>query len=292
VYFCISLLDIIPNIMALYSFRYSSLTSTTLLGSLTVPSTMLFSKCILRKVFSCHHYVGVLLCVLGGTLTVYMDAWGDDDDINNKGTTTTTTTVEYDGQQQQHSFIGDLLAIASAVMYGLGDCVAEYSVKHMDRYEYLGMLGFFGVLITGAIFPWLEHDGLHDLFHISKSAEKLEVAGLMAWFIFSVFLYYVMEARFLVSSDATLLNLSMQSVNLWVFAFTMMTYRDTASPPPTFALSLLFVASGVFLYEVGFCHNNKGICGRPCRRRSRSNSGVEIIREEAPAINYQSLVLG
>jgi hypothetical protein len=35
IYFIISILDVFPNLMTLLSFRYTSLTSTTLLGSLT-----------------------------------------------------------------------------------------------------------------------------------------------------------------------------------------------------------------------------------------------------------------
>jgi Solute carrier family 35 len=278
-YLCFSLVDIIPNFMSLYSFRYASLTSTTLLSSLTVPSTMFFSRLILRKSFSGHHYVGVLLCVLGGTLTVYVDAFGSDDDAGTSRNPDASTGY-------QHAYVGDLLAIASAAMYGLGDCIAEYSVKNLDRCEYLGMLGLFGALMTGLTIPLLEYEAVKDLFHmISATTDALPVAGLLLWFVASVCLYYVTESRFLMSSDATLLNLSMQSVSLWVYLFTLTTYGGSSHPPPTFFLALVFVGTGVFLYEMGFCE-----AARRCRKRSRSRSQVEIVQEEHGAvINYQTL---
>lgn len=295
-YFGMSIVDVIPNFMSLYSYRYTSLTSTTLLSSLTVPSTMLFSRCILRKQFSGHHYIGVLLCVLGGMLTVYVDAFGDstrttsaNDSIANNSTAFANTVVEPPGQPQK-SYIGDVLAICSAVMYGLGDCIAEYSVKHIDRCEYLGMLGFFGILITGAAFPLLEYDAIRDLFHIIASGQEgVKVVVLFLCFIASVCFYYVTEAYFLVTSDATLLNLSMQSVSLWVFLFSVAAYQGNRQPPSTFFLALLFVGSGVFIYEMGLVMAVRRRL--PCHQRSRSSSQVEIVPEERePVVNYQTLV--
>lgn len=276
IYFGISLLDLVPNFMALISFRYTSLTSSVLLGSLTVPSTMFFSRHLLSKVFQSHHYVGVLLCVLGGSLTVCMDVLGGDPSSSGA---------------QSHSYIGDLLAIASALTYGLGDSVCEYSVKHIDRNEYLGMIGLFGALLTGITFPFIEYEALKDLFNISTTSEKLQVGGLMLCFILSVFSYYLTAARFLVSSDATLLNLSLQSVNLWAFVFTIASSSRDGEPPWSFYLALLLVIAGNFVYEMGIgrCQN----CGESdkCRRISRSSSGAEIVQEQERTICYESLIL-
>jgi drug/metabolite transporter (DMT)-like permease len=302
-YLCISILDITPNFMALYSFKYTSLTSTTLLGSLSVPSTMLFSRLILYKVFTRHHYIGVLLCVLGGCLTVYMDAYGTDNNV-----TTGNANQPLSSSIHERSYIGDILAVAAAIMYGLGDCVAEYSVKHINRHEYLGMIGFFGLFITGMIFPWLEYDALYDLFRTAPTTttavQKIEMTSLMIWFIISVSLYYVAEARFLVTSDATLLNLSMQSVNLWAYVFTLTT-DQSSTPPTTFFIALVLVVVGVFIYEIGFCRrddynltdsntDNRYTDSFPQQQVTvRRNSEVEIVKDHpGRSINYQSLAPG
>jgi drug/metabolite transporter (DMT)-like permease len=279
-YLGISILDVTPNLLALCSFQYTSLTSTTLLGSLAVPSAMFFSRLGLGRVFVRHHYVGVLLCVLGGGWTVYMDTAQDGVD------TTSATTAESD--RRHHSYMGDLFAILSALMYGLGDCVAEYAVKHMDRNEYLGMLGLFGLVITGLLFPWLEFRALQDLFRPTSAIEQVEVASLFLCFVLSVGLYYVAEARFLVSSDATLLNLSMQSVNLWAYLFT----RATERPPGTFFVAVTLVVAGVFLYEVGcsFCRRVPADSDITTAPRPRRDSEVEIATDHrGRPSNYQSL---
>jgi len=227
IYLLMSLLDVFPNFLALWSFRFTSLTSTTLLGSLTAPATMLFSKYILARLFGGYHYLGVALCLLGGTITV----WGDSGD--------TTRT---------HSSTGDLLAIGSAILYGFGDTIAEYFSKHVDRFEYLGMLGLFGSIFTGLGALVLEREAVISITQM-PTKEKTEVCAIMATYVLSVLFYYLAEAKFLVSSDATLLNLSMQSSNLWAVIFTVVV--DHEMPTPTFYIALVFVVSGVFVYEMG-----------------------------------------
>jgi len=228
IYLIMSILDVLPNFMALFSFRYTSLTSTTLLGSLTAPTTMLFSKYILARSFGFYNYVGVALCLLGGTLTI----WSDVD--SSSGPT--------------HSYIGDLLAVTAAILYGFGDTVAEYFSKHVDRHEYIGMLGVFGSMITGLTFPFLESSALVGIANMDPR-KKAEVCAVMVFYVLSVLFYYIAEAKFLVSSDATLLNLSMQASNLWAIIFSVIVYHIL--PPPAFYVALVFVVIGVFVYELG-----------------------------------------
>ncbi|KAL7565341.1 hypothetical protein ACA910_014620 [Epithemia clementina (nom. ined.)] len=159
IYLIMSILDVFPNYLALFSYRYTSLTSATLLGSLAAPATMLFSKFILARVYKGHHFFGVALCIMGGSLTI----WSDFDDESNSNS---------------HSYIGDTLAIASALLYGFGDTAGEFFVKNIDRFEYLGMLGVFGTILTGMSFPFLE---MGDIIGISKMSTKEEsqVCGVM-----------------------------------------------------------------------------------------------------------------
>lgn len=243
IYMCMSLLDVCPNFLALISFKYTSLTSTTLLGSLTVPSTMLFSRIILRRLFGRHHYIGVVLCVLGGCLTIYMDS----------------------GLPRTHNIVGDILAVCAALLYGLGDTISEYAVKEIDRFEYLGMLGIFGSLLTGLTFPFIEYHAIRELV----GSWSLPIAGLFVLYISTVLLYYTTASRFLVHSDATLLNLSLQSVNLWAVLFTLLTDANSF-PHFMFFVALVLVVSGVFVYETS-CN--------VCRKRTRSSSEVEIVGE-------------
>ena len=245
-YLIISMLDVFPNFMTLLSLRYTSLTSTTLLGSLTVPSTMFFSRHILAKVFTRYHYAGVCLCLAGGILTVWSDVDHDDDGGLVHDTSTTDEAVV---SAASYRYVGDLLAVAAALAYGLGDTIAEYSIKHIDREEYLGMLGVYGVIFTGLIFPWLEGDAVRRLFFDLPATVKWQAIAVLVWYVASVLLYYMTEASFLVKSDATLLNLSLQASNLWVILFSVVAYQDL--PPAVFYLAVTLVVAGVFVYEAG-----------------------------------------
>eukprot|EP00977_Amphora_coffeiformis_P004022 scaffold804_cov165-Amphora_coffeaeformis.AAC.1 len=217
--------------MQLVSFHYTSLTSTTLLGSLTVPSTMVFSMRILSRSFGKYHYVGVLLCVIGGGLTV----WADFD-------------KQSDSSSDHHSYIGDMLAVVAAFIYGLGDVISEYCVKNVDRYELLGMLGLYGAIFTGLTFPWIDYEALSGIVHDRTKSEQMEIFGVLVWYIASVLSYYITEALFFVSSDATLLNLSVQSSNLWAILFSFVVYD--VLPPLLFYPALILVVGGVCVYEL------------------------------------------
>jgi solute carrier family 35 protein F1/2 len=284
-YLIISMLDVFPNFMTLLSLRYTSLTSTTLLGSLTVPSTMFFSRHILAKVFTRYHYAGVCLCVAGGILTVWSDVDHDDGGglINNTSIDANTATATIEGGAS-YRYVGDLLAVAAALAYGLGDTIAEYSIKHIDREEYLGMLGVYGVIFTGLIFPWLEGDAVRRLFFDLPATVKWQAIAVLVWYVASVLLYYMTEASFLVKSDATLLNLSLQASNLWVILFSVVAYQDL--PPAVFYLAVALVVAGVFVYEAGghaaapaatasevYNETNKGLEVEPLQSKTKTDEG-------------------
>jgi solute carrier family 35 protein F1/2 len=231
-YFLMSLLDVEANYMVLLSLKFTSLTSTTLLGSLTVPSVMICSKWILARVFSPRHYTGVCLCLLGGTIMVWSD-----------------NTQQDDYEDHPYSYIGDLLAIAAALLYGLGDTVAEYAIKNIDRTEYLGMLGLFGFLISFVQCMALEYSSLLNLLFHTTPTTQHKAFATMVWYIMSLVFYYVASSYFLTLSDATLLNLSLQTTSLWASVFDVV--ANGTIPPLVFFLAVLLVTLGVCVYQVG-----------------------------------------
>jgi len=234
IYFSMACVDVGASVIMLLSLQYTSLTSVTLLTSLTVPSTMLFSKLLLNKSFHCHHFLGVGLSLIGGFLTI----WSDLEHKTNK--------LPAAGGGAFGVNVGDFMAITAALLYGLGDAVSEYSIKHIDRKEYMGMLSVFGAVLTGVQLP-REWDTLSELFN--DPAVHLGALSLMGGYVSSLLLYYLAQSFFLVSSDATLLNLSLQAQNLWAILFTVLAYQK--SPPLLFYCAVVFVAVGVFAYEIG-----------------------------------------
>ena len=137
------------------------------------------------------------------------------------------------------------MAITAAVLYGLGDAVSEFSVKHIDRMELLGMLGLFGMILTGLLFPIRDYSALQTLF--ADLAYNVMPLFLIICYVCLLLLYYITEASFFVASDATLLNLSLQAQNLWAILFSVVTYQS--APPLLFYVALMLVFVGVFVYE-------------------------------------------
>lgn len=155
----------------------------------------------------------------------------------------------HDNEHYPYSYIGDLLAITAALLYGLGDTVAEYAIKHIDRTEYLGMLGLFGFIITILQGAALEGTSLLNLlFHTAPTTQQKAFAT-MVWYIVSLVVYYVASSYFLTASDATLLNLSLQTTSLWASVFDVV--ANGTIPPLVFFLAVLLVTFGVCVYQVG-----------------------------------------
>lgn len=232
-YFFLSCLDIIPNYLTLLAMNKTSFTSATLLGSLTIPSTMIFCRLLLGKEYRLMHYVGVILCIVGGVVTIFTDK--------------VTITSSDGAANHPHSYFGDILAILASFGYGVGDACAEFWSKHVDREEYLGMIGLFGAIATFTASFLFERNALLDLL-MADIETILKTLGVITWYILSLVAYYVFASLFLVKSDATLLNLSLQTSNFWAVFFSIEVFREV--PDLHFYISIFMVISGVFVYEL------------------------------------------
>lgn len=240
VYTIVSLLDVLANFSTLLSFRYTSLTSTSLLGSLTIPSVMVVSWLLLGRIFSTNHYVGVALCLVGGIMTVWLDSSSSNSSHGDGQSGTTTTSAP--------TFFGDALAIVAALLYGLGDSLAEYSIKHMDRVEYLFMIGLCGACITGIHVPFVEGHQLYHLVMETSATRQLQALTGIVFYVTGLILYYISATIFLVHADATLLVLSLQATQFWAILFSVV--AEHHPPAPLFFVAVVLVVSGVFLYEM------------------------------------------
>jgi solute carrier family 35 protein F1/2 len=146
-----------------------------------------------------------------------------------------------------HSWIGDVLAVTAAMLNGSADVLSEYCIKNVDRYELLGMLGIYGTILTAVSCPWIEGEVLLNVVQNHSRQERMDIALVIGWYVISVLLYYMGEAFFLVSSEATLLNLSLQTSNLWAIVFSLLFFHIL--PPVLFYTALVLVVGGVCIYE-------------------------------------------
>jgi hypothetical protein len=95
----------------------------------------------------------------------------------------------------------------------------------------------------------LEYSSLLNLlFHTTPTIQHKAFAT-MVWYIMSLVFYYVASSYFLTLSDATLLNLSLQTTSLWASVFDVV--ANGTIPPLVFFLAVLLVTLGVCVYQVG-----------------------------------------
>jgi Solute carrier family 35 len=145
-YFVMALLDVYANYFTVLSFRYTTLTSVTLLDALAIPSALLLSFCCLHKQYSVRHLLGVLLCLTG----VLTNVWQDYRDENSQN------YAEPLLNPYPHKMKGDVFAVLGGVLFGAANVLTESTVQSSTSTapgrqrvvvnEYLGMMGLFAMV--------------------------------------------------------------------------------------------------------------------------------------------------
>mmetsp|Transcript_1548 Transcript_1548/g.3331 ORF Transcript_1548/g.3331 Transcript_1548/m.3331 type:complete len:515 (-) Transcript_1548:2554-4098(-) len=233
------------------------------------------------------HYLGVTICMIGVVLNVLQDyeSGGSDSDSSftnamyiDDGANATTITIAPTPPPTMsleeafpHKMRGDLCAILGGIVYGLNNVLTEVTVSDTgDTTEYLGMLGLFGALISLLQASLLERDEIREFFPDTTIAGGADGFGetefdfdpdttnatcsaskgllLLASFVGVTMFNYVGASRFLVISEATFLNLSLLTGDLWSVVFSVEVERIV--PQPLFFAALAAVLGGVLLYEM------------------------------------------
>lgn len=255
-YMIMAFLDVEANAITMLAFKYTTLTSVTLLDALAIPSAMVISKYFLGRQYTWVHLLGVIVCMGGVVLNLLQDYESDYHQHRQHSypTNATLTSSILSGEEEYpHKTWGDVLATIGGVLYGLNDVLAEAAVRNnAGTLEYLAMIGLFGFLLSfvqSLVFEW---DSILEFF--GRYSEATSTCSLSkGWGLLSVFVGvtvagYMAASRFLMMSEATFFNLSLLTGDLWSVGFSIL--AEKIVPQPLFFLALFFVLSGVFLYEM------------------------------------------
>jgi solute carrier family 35 protein F1/2 len=254
-YLIMAFLDVEANYLTYLSFRYTTLTSVSLLDALAIPSAMFFSRFILKRVYRTPHFFGVMICVVG----IIVNILGDyQNEISNETSTHVRDDDIYDedaddgavpDEMYPHPIRGDVLATAGALLYGLNDVLAERMVKDIGVKEYLGVLGLFGSIICFLQAIITERDSISDFMNPdSYTCQAGEVWTLLGSSVLFGVISYTGMSAFLRQSEAALLNLSLLTGDLWAALFSVV--AEHIIPSSHFWTSLVLIVSGVFVYEL------------------------------------------
>jgi solute carrier family 35 protein F1/2 len=233
-YCLMAFLDVEANYFIILAYRYTTLTSISILDALAIPSAMIWSILILGRRYTQIHVIGVLVSILGMSINVMHDYEMDNDDND---------SIPFKVK-------GDVLAILGAILYGLNDTLTERIVKiHNGSQEYLAMLGIiaFGICCIQSLI--LEQDSIRTLIYHQDTftcSTTQSTLLLLASAIFG-FLSYFGMSQFLIKSEAALLNLSLLTGDLWAALFVVEAQSIALSVQ--FWIALVLIVLGVIIYE-------------------------------------------
>ena len=245
-YALMGFLDCQANAVTNMAFRYTTLTSVTLLDAVAIPSAMILSKVFLSRRYTWLHLTGLLVCMLGIVFNVLQDA---ETDLGQQPPAVTTTTEE----KYPHKLWGDILAATGGALFGLNDVMAEAIVRRQGSIsEYLAMVGLFGFLFSLCQSLIFERDNILEFF--GRNPDAASACSISkGWFLYVLFVGitvvgYIGGTRFLMLSEAAFFGLSLLTGDLWCVAFSV--FAEHIVPGPLFFVALVFVLSGVVLYEM------------------------------------------
>eukprot|EP00835_Amoeboradix_gromovi_P001046 NODE_41_length_29768_cov_0.533924.p9 type:complete len:296 gc:universal NODE_41_length_29768_cov_0.533924:22861-21974(-) len=183
-YVLIAFLDVMANYCLIKAYQYTDLLSISLLNRLSIPIVMALSKYFLNAKYKSKNYLGMLVCVSGSMMIVYID---------------------YNKNNGKASWIGDILCVVGASLYAMANVLQEYLIKNSPIEDYLTGIGGYGFVFSLILLAF-EYKEL-SYFRMESNA-TMHFGMCISVFVISMFLLYSLVPRLIVKSSATMFNLS------------------------------------------------------------------------------------
>ncbi|XP_061754915.1 solute carrier family 35 member F2-like [Nerophis ophidion] len=223
-YLLMGLADVEANYTVVMAYRYTTLTSIQLLNCFVVPVLMLLSWFLLKTRYKLLHFIAVTVCLLGVAAMVGADI------LSGRDQGSTSDVV-----------LGDSLVLISAVLYAVSNICQEFTVKNLSRVEFLGMIGFFGTIISGIQLAALEISAVKEIkwnFHVAM----LFVAYVLCMFALYSFMPVVVKR-----TSATAVNLSLLTAALFSLFCGIFLFHYTFSG--LYIMAFLFIMVGFVTFN-------------------------------------------
>lgn len=282
VYFFAAILDVEANFCVLLAYNYTTITSVMLLDCFSIPCVVILSTFFLGYKYSKIHFFAIMLCLIGFLFIVLNDANvfegnngssdGDDEVPNDQDptdppvvssslsisftsyiississffSTSSFVSTSYPSRRlssgMSKAILGDILCLCSAFLYACSNTLQEKMIKNNKRKEFLGNLGRFGCVIS------FVQCMIVDYHRISEASVGIVQILSMIGFIICLFGMYTTTSFFLENNDATLLNLSLLTSDVYAIIFSYFFYNTFINIYYFIAFS--FVFAGLYLYH-------------------------------------------
>ncbi|KAM9319828.1 solute carrier family 35 member F2-like [Gastrophryne carolinensis] len=252
-YLLLGIVDVEANYSIVKAYQYTTITSVQLLDCVGIPVLMVLSWFILRSRYRLIHYIAVVVCLLGVGTMVGADVLSG-----------------RESGKASDMLIGDLLVILGACLYAVSNITEEYVVKNLTREEFLGMLGLFGIFVSGIQLMVVEYNSIQNIHW------DWIIGLLFAVFALCMFgLYSIMPLVMKVTS-ATSVNLGILTADLYSLFFGLFLFGYT--------FSVLYIVAFVACM-VGFimyCSTATYSADPPPERTNEGIENCSMKEEEAP----------
>lgn len=227
-YALLALFDVEGNFCLVKAYQDTSIISVQLLDCFTIPCVMVLSVLVLHAHYSTQKLMACGICLCGLGLLVWTD---------------------FQPQQQgQHPLRGDLLVLLGCVCYAVSNVSQEYIVKNFDRYEFLGMLGFFGFIFSAIQAAVLEREAIAAIpWH------QWEVGACFLGFTACLFLLYFITPILMDRRSAVFFNLSVLTADFWTFVVAVVVFQGEFQVIYLAAATVIVVGLLIYNADVDQC---------------------------------------
>ncbi|XP_043253214.1 solute carrier family 35 member F2-like isoform X2 [Colletes gigas] len=252
-YLLLALIDVEACTLVTYSHQFTSLASIQLLDCVAIPVALALSCLVLGVRYRMVHIVGVSVCLMGVGCLV----WAGIDDNKDPAST---------GKNQ---LVGDMLCLGGAVLFSVTTVLQELAVKTVDIIEYLGMIGFFGMILSCLQTAVLESLKLES-FHWNNAP----VITFLVVYCIMQFVFFSLVPVILFESGATALQLALLTADSFNVLSGMLIHEYKFHA--LYFVSYTLTMTGIYIYAI---------------KRTPMSSNPRRQHIELPAPDYSDVIL-
>ncbi|XP_076619910.1 solute carrier family 35 member F2 isoform X3 [Colletes latitarsis] len=198
-----------------------------LLDCVAIPVALALSCLVLGVRYRMVHIVGVSVCLMGVGCLV----WAGIDDNKDPAST---------GKNQ---LVGDMLCLGGAVLFSVTTVLQELAVKTVDIIEYLGMIGFFGMILSCLQTAVLESLKLES-FHWNNAP----VITFLVVYCIMQFVFFSLVPVILFESGATALQLALLTADSFNVLSGMLIHEYKFHA--LYFVSYTLTMTGIYIYAI------------------------------------------